>query len=170
MVAVETDFLDIVVPACFAAAGVSFGPVAPDGSYRFTVVRNDSYFVSTTLPVTSIGTPEEGILSMPPLTLASGTNSFGADTMMDVNFLATPGTVMLSGTVTGNGAGVEGVDVDVFCTPVTGVPNSSFIASTTTDGSGNYSFAVLPGTCDVEFRTMPPDPPGGGFVVSEDRD
>ncbi len=143
--AIDTTFQPGPAAFVFFGTGFSFGDAATNGAYATTLVRNRRYDVSASLPVIGIGTPEEGIMTM-PVPLAGAGEQFAADTVRNFAFPALPARFTLSGRVMGPEGPLSGVDVTVSSSSLTGTPNVMFTASTTTNAQGNYSFTVLSGT------------------------
>jgi hypothetical protein len=104
---------------------------------------------------------EDGLWGL-PRDPGSDVFSFNGAMTKDVVFPLRPMEVTLSGTVEGpelmstaDDVGVGDVSVSVWCTSLTGAPNTFFSGSTETDSSGNYSLQVLSGTdCEIEFRPL----------------
>lgn len=143
---------------CFRARGGGLAIPEANGDYDMVLIRNRQYKINAELPVTSIGTSEEGNLFIPQMDPPSQT--FSVDSVRDFAFPLPPAAVTLSGQVRdGNGDPVAGADVDIFCENLQGTANAFFITESKTDGSGNYSVSVLAGfNYRVEASIFPPAP------------
>jgi hypothetical protein len=110
------------------------------------IISGRNHDVSATVPVTEIGTENQGQMSTP--LPGSNTKSYtDQDSIEDIDVPANAETVVLSGRVeTSDAFGIGGVTVTVSTIGgVNGAPNAIFTASTTTDNSGKYSITVLKG-------------------------
>ena len=154
---------------CIAGQGASVSAPNPaSGAYMMPLIRNRSYRVNANLPVTSIGTPDEGSLFIPQLLPAP--EQFNLDTLRDFNFPNPPAQVTLSGRVTDSGGNpVADADVEVFSENLQGTPNAFFSAGTDSDASGNYSITVLSGFNYRVEAEKDPAPPGFGLSQAEIR-
>ncbi len=141
--------------ACMPEGGFSIAPVAPNGPYETLLVRSRLYDIFAGLPVTSLGTDEEGTLIVPGR--RRNLLQLEADSNLNFNFPPLPAERTLSGQLrTALGTPLSEVIVSVFSENLTGTPDATFIASTRTDGQGRYSLTVLSGTeYRVEFIPTP---------------
>jgi len=125
--------------------GYGAGFLDQTGNYIMYLVKNRSYKLSGRVPITSIGTDNEGTLWAPN---NPGAQSFASTSAKNIALPAKPAEFTLSGTVTDSkGVPLSGAYVDVFNnTGLTGTPDASFSAGTKTDAQGHYSLKVLSGT------------------------
>jgi hypothetical protein len=151
----DTFPLKSALVQCYPQFGASFAPLE-DGQYGMKIISGRDHDVSATVPVTEIGTDNQGQISAP--LPGSNTKSYtDEDSIQDIQLPEAPETVVLSGRVeTSDQFAVSGVTVTVTTIGgVNGAPNAVYTASTVTGDTGRYSITVLKGyNYRIEF-----DPP-----------
>jgi hypothetical protein len=141
---------------CAYPQSISYVSVDPAGPYQLLLASGRTYSLSLQMPVLQGGTTV-GQLFVPTVGVQQ---PLAANSTYDFNVPALPGLVTFSGKVTDNTAqGVDKVFVGFTSQQVTGAQNVTFLASTTTDSSGNYRITILSGIAyTVTFTPTPPQP------------
>jgi hypothetical protein len=153
---------DSALVQCYPQFGASFAPLE-NGQYGMKIISGRDHDVSATVPVTEIGTDNQGLMSAP--LPGSNTRSYtDQDSVQDLEIPENAETVVLSGRVeTANAAAISGVTVTVSTIGgVNGASDAIYTASTVTNETGRYSITVLKGyNYRIDFD--PPIDTNSGF-------
>jgi LPXTG-site transpeptidase (sortase) family protein len=143
------------------------------GNYTFAGQMPGSYVVVETNPAGYVSTYDKdgttnNTLDQIAVTLVSGTNNTAND-FLDTNVADITGQVRNDTNNNGNPAdpdtGINAVTVQLFADDGTGKPTGPVLGTTTTNGTGNYTFAnQVPGSYVVVETNL------GGYTSTYDKD
>ncbi len=142
---------------CLPPFGGGLAAVAPDGNYATVLLPGRDYSLTAILPVTGIGTEEEGLWS----SFAQGGNPvpIGGDMVVNFEYPEQPAVVAVSGIVT-DPSSVPLRDVEVLISAMDGIassPDTGYTVRTMTAADGTYTAQVLSGSnYSITFDPGPP--------------